>query len=150
MAAARLDEVNAEGRVCVQICVVAFAWEPFTSGPMADLQAIMRWLDSWGVPRQWPAGRPAAFPLGHAAYRSRKIWARGGHFGASQVPGSTADGPGSVDVEMLIGRGDAARDRAAAGRDGSSEAQEARASLAALDGIFGAGQPAATSLSRIS
>jgi hypothetical protein len=100
---ATLPEVNAEGRLCVQICVVAFAWEPFTSGPMAGLQPIMRWLDSWDVPRQWPAGRPAAFPHGHAACRSRQLWARGGHFGASQVPGWPADGPGCVDVEMLTG-----------------------------------------------
>jgi len=146
--AARLAEVNAEGRVCAQIGVVAFAWEPFTSGPMADLQAIMRWLDSWGIARRWPAGRPAAFPLGHAAYRSRKLWARGGHFGASQVPGSTADGPGSVDVEMLIGR---ATPHAIELRQvGDPATDGASASLAVLDGIFGAGEPAATTLSRIS
>ncbi len=148
-AAARLAEVNAEGRVCAQICVVAFAWEPFTSGPMADLQAIMSWLDSWGVPRRWPAGRPAAFPLGHAAYRSRRLWARGGHFGASQVPGSMADGPGSVDVEMLTGRATPHPiELRQAGSD--SDAQDASASLAALDGIFAPGEPAATSLSGIS
>jgi hypothetical protein len=146
--AAGLAEVNAEGRVCVQICVIAFAWEPFTSGPMADLQAIMCWLDSWGVSRQWPAGRPAAFPLGHAARRSRKLWARGGHFGASQVPGSMADGPGSVDVEMLTGRTTShligprqAGESTAAGQD---------ASLAVLDGIFVPGESADTVLSRVS
>jgi hypothetical protein len=148
--AARLAEVNAEGRVCAQICVVAFAWEPFTSGPMADLQAIMHWLDSWGIARQWPAGRPPAFPLGHAACRSRKLWARGGHFGASQVPGSTADGPGSVDVEMLIGRSNSRAIELRPSSAGHSDAQHARARLAELDDIFEPGEPAATFLSRIS
>jgi hypothetical protein len=100
----RLAEINSEGRLCVQICVVAFAWQPFTSGPMAGLQAILDWLDSWGVPRNWPAGRPAPFPHGHASSRSRRLWSRGGHFGASQVPDWTAAGPGAVDVGRLTGQ----------------------------------------------
>jgi hypothetical protein len=70
--------VNAEGRVCVQICVVARADEPFTDGP--------------------------PFPECHTAVRSRRLWARGGHFGASQVPGLTATGPGAIDPERLTGR----------------------------------------------
>jgi hypothetical protein len=102
------SEINAEGRLCVQICVVAFAWEPFTTGPMAGLQEILDWLDSWGMPRNWPAGRPAPFPHGHASCRNRRLWARGGHFGASQVPEWTASGPGAVDVERLTGSRQAA------------------------------------------
>src|SRR6266567_2284866 len=35
-----IAEVNAEGRLCVQIGVVAFAWDPFTSRPMTGLQQI--------------------------------------------------------------------------------------------------------------
>jgi hypothetical protein len=99
-----LAEVNSEGRLCAQVCVVAFASKPFTSGPMAGLQEILDWLDRWGVPRVWPAGRPAPFPHGHASSRSRRLWARGGHFGASQVPDWTAAGPGAVDVGRLTGR----------------------------------------------
>jgi hypothetical protein len=148
-AAAGLAEVNAEGRVCVQICVVAFAWEPFTSGPMAGLPAIMHWLDSWGVPRQWPAGRPAAFPLGHAADRSRRLWARGGHFGASQVPGLTADGPGSVDVEMLIGQAAARVIELRPAGASDAAARHTSAGLAELDDIFEPGAPVASSPSRV-
>jgi hypothetical protein len=96
-------EVPAEGRVCVQICVVAFADEPFTSGPMKGRREIMTWLDSWGVPRGWPAGRPASFPACYATERSRRLWARGGHFGASQVPGLAMAGPGAIDPEPDIG-----------------------------------------------
>jgi hypothetical protein len=102
-AGAPLPELNSEGRLCVQICVIAFAWEPFTAGPMTGLQEILDWLDSWRMPRTWPAGRPASFPHGHASERSRRLWSRGGHFGASQVPGWMAGGPGAVDVERLTG-----------------------------------------------
>jgi hypothetical protein len=97
-------EVNTEGRLCVQICVVAFSHEPFTRGPLKGLSEIMTWLDSWGIPRSWPAGRPASFPDCHNATRSRRLWARGGHFGESQVPSLTAVGPGAIDVERLTGR----------------------------------------------
>jgi hypothetical protein len=100
----QLAEVNTEGRLCVQIGVVAFAWDPFTAWPMTGLKQILEWLGSWGVPRQWPAGRPASFPHGLTTRGDRRLWARGGHFGASQVPGLTAAGPGAVDVELLSGR----------------------------------------------
>jgi hypothetical protein len=96
-------QVHAEGRVCVQICVVAFAHEPFTDGPLAGRREIVDWLDSWNIPRSWPAGRPAPFPDCHATARSRRLGARGGHFGASQVPGLAAGGPGAIDPERLTG-----------------------------------------------
>jgi hypothetical protein len=112
--ASRLAEVNTEGRLCAQIGVVAFAWDPFTAWPMTGLQQILDWLGSWGVPRQWPAGRPAAFPHGLTTCGNRRLWARGGHFGASQVPGLTAAGPGAVDVELLSGRAIQARQPAPA------------------------------------
>ena len=103
-AAGKVAEVNTEGRLCVQIGVVAFAWAPFTSSPMCGLQQILGWLDSWTIPRRWPAGQPAAFPHGLTAPGDRRLWARGGHFGASQVPGLAAAGPGAVDVARLTGR----------------------------------------------
>jgi hypothetical protein len=94
---------NNEGRVCVQIGVVALATEPFTAGPMTGIFQIMRWLDSWGVPRVWPAGQPASVRDSQGSPRSRRLWARGGHFGASQVPGLSAVGPGQIDTERLTG-----------------------------------------------
>ena len=103
-AADEVAGVNAEGRICVQICVVAFARDPFTSRPMIGLQQILDWLDSWGIPRRWPAGPPASFPYGLASQGHRRLWAQGGHFGASQVPGLSAAGPGAVDIEQLTGR----------------------------------------------
>jgi hypothetical protein len=96
-------QVNREGRLCVQIAVVGFAHEPFTGGPMVNLEEILSWLDSWRIPRHWPAGQPAPFPRAYGGQRSRRLWARGGHFGGSQVPDSPATGPGDIEIERLTG-----------------------------------------------
>ncbi len=97
-------DVHTEGRLCVQVGVVGFGWEPFTARPMTGAGAILDWLGSWQIPRCWPAGRPAPFGYAHTTVRSRRLWACGGHFGASQVPCCLAAGPGAIDVERLIGR----------------------------------------------
>ena len=97
----RPPNVNAEGRVCVQIGVLAAAAEPFTDGPLISAEAIVGWLDSWGVARRWPSGPPSC-PSGRRG-RSRAQWARGGHFGASQVPGCENAGPGAIDIDRLTG-----------------------------------------------
>jgi hypothetical protein len=94
--------VNAEGRVCVQIGVLGHPAEPFTSGPLAGVGAIVGWLDSWGVLRRWPAGQPARYQAAPPE-RSRALWARGGHFGVSQVPGCDNVGPGEIDIDRLTG-----------------------------------------------
>ena len=123
----RSENVNAEGRVCVQIGVLALAADPFTNGPMIGVEAIVSWLDSWGVARRWPGGQPASWSdrgrmrdgtgggavagavAGAAggtvagAEGSRAAWARGGHFGASQVPGCAHVGPGAIDIHRLTG-----------------------------------------------
>ncbi|HUY50431.1 MAG TPA: hypothetical protein VMV92_32785 [Streptosporangiaceae bacterium] len=111
-----LAGVNTEGRVCAQIAVIGHAWAPFTDCPVARLHEILSWLDSWQVKRGWPAGRPAPFPgTARPAQQSRRAWSRGGHFGASQVPGCPCVGPGAIDIERLTG---AAAARAAAGPAG--------------------------------
>jgi hypothetical protein len=109
----RPENVNAEGRVCVQIGVLASASEPFTNGPLIGVEAIVSWLDSWGVQRRWPDGPPAGWTEGGKASgrpaggnsSSRAAWARGGHFGASQVPGCGHAGPGAIDIHRLTGNG---------------------------------------------
>ncbi|WP_300613905.1 hypothetical protein [Trebonia sp.] len=103
------DNVNTEGRICVQIGVLWHPADPFTNGPLTGIGAIVSWLDSWQVPRQWPAGQPTPHrgtgsgPARACAERSRMLWARGGHFGASQVPDCANIGPGGIDVDRLTG-----------------------------------------------
>ena len=106
-ARARLQpqNVNAEGRVCVQVGVLGHPADPFTSGPLLGVEAIVSWLDSWGVPRRWPSGRPEGYRDGvpPGCCRSRAQWARGGHFGASQVPWCDNGGPGAIDIDRITG-----------------------------------------------
>jgi hypothetical protein len=108
---AHRENVNTEGRVCVQIGVLGHPGEPFTGGTLAGIDAIVSWLDSWGVSRRWPAGRPEGYrgidlpgsTAATASGRSPVAWARGGHFGASQVPGCDNAGPGCVDIDRITG-----------------------------------------------
>jgi hypothetical protein len=134
--------VHTEGRVCVQLGVVAFGWEPFTSGPVKGLAEILDWVGTWGVPRRWPAGPPAAFAHAHGAPRSRKLWARGGHYGASQVPGCTAAGPGAINVEMLTGTPVAAGADSHRPRAGMPPQRSRPAALNTMDGARADGEPA--------
>jgi hypothetical protein len=94
--------VSSDGRICAQLGVLARPDEPFTNGPLPGLATILGWLDSWNVPRRWPAGAPAA--TGElTGQRSRRRWAQGGHFGASQVPECQSFGPGAIDIDRLTG-----------------------------------------------
>jgi hypothetical protein len=67
---------------------------------MLGLAEILAWLDTWQIPRRWPAGPPAPFRQASRT-RSRAVWARGGHFGASQVPECENIGPGGIDIDQL-------------------------------------------------
>ncbi len=99
-----LAGVNNEGRLCVQIGVIGHPWAPFTDGPVVRAGEIVSWLDSWHVAHGWPAGRPAPFPGStRPGCQRRRNWARGGHCGASQVPGCSGAGPGAIDIEELTG-----------------------------------------------
>jgi hypothetical protein len=106
---AEAADVNAEGRVCVQIGVLGHPGDPFTGGPLTGVSLIVNWLDSWGIPRRWPAGRPTDHYDGgppadvSGPDASRAQWALGGHFGASQVPGCASHGPGGIDTDLLTG-----------------------------------------------
>ncbi len=147
--------VNREGRICAQICVVAFAEDPFTSRPMTGLQQILDWLDSWGVPRRWPAGPPAPFPHGLTTRGDRRLWAQGGYFGASQVPGLTVAGPGAIDIERLTaGAGQPERAPAETTAmpvpSGPGQQRRPAAELRDLDGYFDHDDAGATgALSRV-
>ncbi len=96
-------DLNRQGRVCVQIRVLGSVHEPFTDSKLDGLDEILAWLDSWEVPRRWPAGPPLPVPHSLVQDGNRRLWARGGHFGHSQVPGSAEGDPGAIDVARIIG-----------------------------------------------
>ena len=100
----RQPGVNREGRLCVQIGVLGSPREPFTSYQMIGLSEILAWLDSWQIPRRWPAGTPAPYRQATRS-RSRALWALGGHFGASQVPDCENVGPGGIDIDQIVSVG---------------------------------------------
>lgn len=95
---------NREGKTVIQIEVVGRASAaPLASSPMVGLDRILGWLDSWAIPRTWPAGAPPAYgPGGAPAYGrnngARGLWGRSGHFGHSQVPGNDHGDPGAVNL----------------------------------------------------
>jgi hypothetical protein len=92
-----------EGRACVQILVVAQSRVPFTGSLLIGVEAIVAWLETWGVARRWPAGPPLPSPQSYHALRSRRDWARGGHFGGSQVPLAERPDPGGIDIRRITG-----------------------------------------------
>ncbi|MFC6085078.1 hypothetical protein [Sphaerisporangium aureirubrum] len=96
-------ELNRHGRVCVQIRVLGSVDEPFTESKLDGLDDILAWLDSWHVPRRWPAGPPLPYPSSVAEQGSLRVWAKGGHFGNSQVPGTREGDPGPIDVHRIVG-----------------------------------------------
>jgi hypothetical protein len=92
---------NRDGSVCIQIEVCGHAVDPFTDGPMAGFDRLMAWLDSWGIERSWPGGRPLAYPKSYGplnGQRTAAAWAKGGHYGHSQVPGNLHGDPGAIDI----------------------------------------------------
>lgn len=72
--------------------------------PCKGLDRILAWLDSWGIPRVWPAGVPQL----SGNKQDAELWnTRAGHFGHSQVPGETHSDPGPMptlteSTELLI------------------------------------------------
>lgn len=112
-------QTNRQGSLCVQIEVVAFAATPFTDSRMAGFSRILDWLDSLGIPRDWPMGQPLAYGpdvrrpgLSPAAYgldngsRSGAVWnTRGGHYAHSQVPQNRHGDPGRIDITRWVATG---------------------------------------------
>lgn len=69
--------------------------------PCKGLPEILAWLDSLGIPRQWPMGAPQW--TGNS--RDPGIWnTRGGHYGHCNVPDNTHTDPGPMpDIGAISG-----------------------------------------------
>lgn len=91
---------NREGSAVLQIEAVGHAASgPLHSSPLLGLDHILEWLDSWGIPRVWPAGSPLPYPQSYGAGNGqRHSWGKSGHYAHSQVPGNDHGDPGTVDL----------------------------------------------------
>jgi LysM repeat protein len=100
-------ETNRGGAVVIQIEVVAQASKPFTSDtPLKNLDKVMDWLRSWGVPDVWPAGNPGGSDsYGPNSQRTTSNWAHSGHFSHSQVPENDHWDPGKISTSKILAAG---------------------------------------------
>jgi peptidoglycan hydrolase-like protein with peptidoglycan-binding domain len=93
---------NRTGKYCIQIEIV------FTEGetvggkkynavrdtPCKNLDQIMAWLRSLGIPDVWPGGSPTGFVRDTV---SLDAWTKlGGHYGHNQIPGNSHVDPGPM------------------------------------------------------
>jgi hypothetical protein len=98
-------QTNRGGTYVVQIEVVGRATKPFTDGPCKNLDKILNWLDSLGIPPVWPAGQPKPYPESYGGVRSTEAWSHSGHFSHGQVPENVHGDPGAVDIKKLTNYG---------------------------------------------
>jgi hypothetical protein len=95
-------KTNRTGRYCVQIETVFTAGETVNGKkyatvrdtPCKNLDKIMAWLRSLGIPDTWPGGAPTGFTRDTV---SLDAWTKlGGHYGHNQVPGNSHVDPGPM------------------------------------------------------
>lgn len=99
-------QTNRGGSVVIQIEVVGKASTPFTDTACKNLDKIMDWLRSWGIPDVWPAGNPGgSSSYGPNNQRTASNWSNSGHFGHSQVPENSHWDPGKIDTKKILSAG---------------------------------------------
>jgi hypothetical protein len=95
-------KTNRTGRYCIQIETVFTAGETVNGKkyatvrdtPCKNLDQIMAWLRSLGIPDVWPGGAPTGFVRDTV---SADMWAnQGGHYGHHQVRGNSHVDPGPM------------------------------------------------------
>jgi len=97
-------ETNRQGEVCIQIetffspgaVVDGKKYMTVAETPCKNLDKIVSWLRSWGIPDVWPGGWPT-----WESDRSATAWGKAGHFGHSQVPENTHEDPGPMPRDMF-------------------------------------------------
>lgn len=98
-------QTNRMGEVHIQIEVIAFANNPFTSywtpEGKAAIQKIAAFARAHGVPDTWPGGQPPAYP-GPGTERTAPT-SGSGHYPHSRWKENTHGDPGLVDYLAIIG-----------------------------------------------
>ena len=92
---------NQDGKVCIQVevfftpgaVVNGKTYNTVAETPCKNLETILAWMESWGVPRTWPMGSP------QWTNNSRDVdtWNRNaGHYGHCNSPGDDHTDPGPM------------------------------------------------------
>lgn len=101
---------NREGKVNIQVEVLARASAPWTKGfdpaKKPNYQKLIAAGRAHGVPDVWPAGKPSATAAAAAKNsRSRSTWqGKGGHYGHCHVPSNDHWDPGAIDTAIVPGK----------------------------------------------
>lgn len=102
-------ETNRQGRVCLQVEVVAYAARPWmndlTAAGKVGLHKILAWADAWGVPRTYPNGPVGPVDYAASTKRARSVTAwngPGGHFCHADVPENDHWDHGANDLRRLF------------------------------------------------
>jgi LysM repeat protein len=101
---------NREGKVNIQVEVLARAKSPWTKGFDAskkpNYRKLIAAMRAHGIPDVWPAGKPPATAAAAAKRsRSRAVWqTMGGHFSHADVPGNDHWDPGAIDTTIVPGK----------------------------------------------
>ena len=121
-------DVNTEGRVCVQIGVLGHCADPFTNGPLTGVATIVSWLDSWGVPRRWPAGGPArgAIPAPTAPAAGGRCGRSAGTSARRRCPAARARDPAASIPTCSPGRTSCRCTRGSSGTPGPPSSSRSR------------------------
>lgn len=91
---------NRAGRVVIQVEAVFFpycrvngrVYARLVDTPCAGWDRLHAWIQSWGVPDEWPMGRPVDF----TSHRDEQVWeTRGGWYAHAHVPENDHQDPGS-------------------------------------------------------
>jgi hypothetical protein len=99
---------NREGKVNIQVEVVAMPSPPWTNGfdPAAkpNFRKLLAAGRAHGIPGVWPAGPPVS-SSSQAMPRTRSIWqSKAGHYGHCHVPANSHWDPGGIDVSKVPGK----------------------------------------------
>lgn len=96
-------ETNRNGKINIQIEVVARAAQPFTDYPMVGREKILEALAMAGVPAKFSVGKPLPYPKSYGANGQRHASAAGsGHVTHSQWEENVHGDPGAIDPEKLL------------------------------------------------
>lgn len=95
-------ETNRGGTIVAQVEVVGFSGVDMPHDTRQHLLGLLRWFrDEWGIPWEWPSGRPAG--ANGPFNRNADNWRfRDGHFSHSQVPENTHWDPAYTSAEWWL------------------------------------------------